>query len=155
MNNNQEKFLNYLSKPLSKASIMMTYDAHSIVHDKCELYGDFIMSFLRIVFDTYMGDEITNEVQRHQHFDWCWDENVRRFELEGVLIDNYMLKDYFSDFMYEFYYKSTKKKEEAYEMGCMRVWQDIFDYNKLKSKSELETFLEVYGLFEKSKKTLF
>ncbi len=155
MNNNQEKFLNYLSKPLSKESIMITYDAHGVSYDKCELYGDFILSLLRIIFDTYMGDDITDDNQKQHHFLWCWEENVNRFKLENFTIDNTMVKDYFNDFMDEFYYKSPKKFDESYELGCMKVWRDIFDYNKLKSKSELETFIEVYGLFEKTKKNLF
>ena len=57
--------------------------------------------------------------------------------------------------MTEFYYKSNKKTNKTYELDCIRVWQDIFDYNKLKSKSELETFIEVYGLFENTEKKLF
>lgn len=155
MDNNQQKFLKYLSKPLSREAVMMIYDSHHIVYDKCELYGDFVISFLRIVFDTYMGDDITDEVQRYNHFDWCWDENIKNFQLEGVVIDNYRLKDYFCEFMLEFYYKSTKKREEAFELGCMKVWSDIFDYNKLKTKSEMDTFIEIYSLFENSQKMMF
>lgn len=155
MDNNQQKFLNYLSKPLSRESITMTYDVHNVVYDKCELYSDFIISLLRIVFDTYMGDELTNEAQQNNHFDWCWQRNISQFKLENISFDNIKLKDYFSDFITEFYYKSNKKTNKTYELDCIRVWQDIFDYNKLKSKSELETFIEVYGLFENTEKKLF
>ena len=41
---------------------------NNIKFAKCELYSDFVQSFLRLAFDTYMGDDVTTVEQQIQHF---------------------------------------------------------------------------------------
>jgi len=148
MNNKHLKFLSYLNTPLSKESIAMIYDANNIQFDKCELYGDFVSSLLVLVFDTYLGDDITSAGEQIKHFKWCWDKNVDNFKLEGINIESDNLYEYFLEYMLEVFYFSDKMNQN----DNLRLWNDLFNYSKNRTQSDMDTFVEVYKLFEKSLK---
>jgi hypothetical protein len=148
MNNKHLKFLSYLNTPLSKESIAMIYDANNIQFDKCELYGDFVSSLLVLVFDTYLGDDITPAGEQVKHFKWCWDKNVDNFKLEGINIESDNLYEYFLEYMLEVFYFSDKMNQN----DNLRLWNDLFNYSKNRTQSDMDTFVEVYKLFEKSLK---
>lgn len=148
MSNKHLKFLSYLNTPLSKESIAMIYDANNVKFEKCELYGDFVLSFLVLVFDTYMGDDIMSSGDQVKHFKWCWDKNVENFKLEGVNIESDKLYEYFLEYMLEVFYFSDKTNQN----DNLKLWNDLFDYSKSRSQSDMDTFIEVYKLFEKSLK---
>lgn len=148
MNNKFLKFLSYLNTPLSKESISMIYDANNVKFEKCELYGDFVLSLLTLIFDTYMGDDFMSAGDQVKHFKWCWDKNVENFKLEGVHIKNTNLYEYFLEYMLEVYYFSETKNEN----DSLELWSNLFDYAKIRTQSDMDTFIEVYKLFEKSVK---
>jgi hypothetical protein len=148
MNNKHLKFLSYLNTPLSKESITMIYDANNVNFEKCELYGDFVLSLLTLIFDTYMGDDYMSAGDQVKHFKWCWDKNVENFKLEGVYIKNTNLHEYFLEYMLEVYYFSENKNEN----DSLDLWSKLFDYTKIRTQSDMDTFIEVYKLFEKSHK---
>lgn len=142
-------FLKYINMPMSKESIAVLYDANNIKYEKCELYNDFIQSLILLVYDTYMGDEITDEDNKKTHFKWCWDKNVKNFYKEGIHINCDKLYNYFLEFMLEVYYPMSKKEENpiAHE-NILKLWSYIFNYNNTKSKSDMDTLVELYKLFE-------
>lgn len=145
------ELLNYINTPLSKESISLLYATHNIKYEKCELYSDFIQSLIFLIFDTYMGDDITSEKEQKNHFKWCWEKNVDNFKTEGIGVASSKLYNYFSDFMYEVYYPMTKKEEnQKAHANILKLWSYIFDYNNIKSKSDMDTLIEVYKLFEDS-----
>lgn len=148
MNNKHLKFLSYLNTPLSKESIAMIYDANNVKFERCELYGDFVLSLLSLVFDTYMGDDFTPAGEQVKHFKWCWDKNVDNFRLEGINIEGDNLYEYFLEYMLEVFYFSDKTNQN----DSLRLWTDLFDYSKNRSQSDMDTFVEVYKLFDKSLK---
>lgn len=147
-------FLKYINMPMSRESIMVLYDANNIKYEKCELYGDFIQSLILLVYDTYMGDDITNEEDKKNHFRWCWDKNIGNFKEEGIFIESEQLYNYFLEFMLEVYYTISKKEENpiAHE-NILKLWIYIFNYHNNKSKSDMDTLIELYKLFENSMKT--
>lgn len=151
-NNKHRNLLAYINTPMSKESIMMMYDAHNVRFEKCELYNDFVQSLLRLSFDTYMGDEVTDIDQQTNHFDWCWKKNIENFTLEGIRFDSSKLYDYFLEYMLEVFYSSDKKEIEHVDRTCLKMWRDIFDYNRIKTSSDMDTFIEVYKIFENSLK---
>jgi hypothetical protein len=151
MTNKTVELLNYINTPMSRESILLLYTSHNVKYEKCELYGDFIQSLILLVFDTYMGDEITNEVEQRNHFKWCWDKNINNFKKEGIGIASTRLYNYFLEFMVDVYYKTINKNEnEKINTNILKLWQYIFDYNNNKSKSDVDTLLEVYKMFENS-----
>jgi hypothetical protein len=98
-----------------------------------------------------MGDDITNEKEQKNHFNWCWDKNIENFEKEGFIFNSLKLKSYFLEFMLEVYYPITKKEENKTALdNIIKLWVYIFDYNNNKSKSDMDTLIEVYKMFENS-----
>ena len=149
------ELLNYINTPMSRESIMVLYNANNITHEKCELYSDFIQSVILIVFDTYMGDDITDMAQRKNHFKWCWDKNIENFKKEGIGVASLKLYNYFLEFMNEVYYSTTNKSENTkINANILKLWSYIFDYDNNKSKSDMDTLIEVYKLLEVSIKVI-
>jgi len=136
------ELLNYINKPMSKESIGILYATNGIRYDKCELFNDFILSLLMLIFDTYMGDDIMTPSDQEAHFKWCWNKNIENFKSEGIDIGNYQVYNYFIDFMYDVYYPIAKKDE--IEAKLLKLWSFIFDYNNIKSKSDIDTMIDVY-----------
>jgi hypothetical protein len=146
-------FLKYINTPMSRESIIVLYNANNINLEKCELYNEFIQSLIFLVYDTYMGDDITNEKEQKNHFNWCWSKNIENFEKEGFIFNSLKLKSYFLEFMLEVYYPITKKEENKTALdNIIKLWVYIFDYNNNKSKSDMDTLIEVYKMFENSLK---
>ena len=149
------ELLNYINTPMSRESIMVLYNANNITHEKCELYSDFIQSVILIVFDTYMGDEITNVAEQKNHFKWCWDKNIENFKKEGIGVASLKLYNYFLEFMNEVYYSASNKNENTkIKANILKLWSYIFDYDNNKSKSDMDTLIEVYKLLEVSIKVI-
>lgn len=155
MNNKYDKlsFLAYIHNPISRESMNVLYGSNNIRYEKCELYGDFVQSLLMLIFDTYMGDDIMDADDQIKHFDWCWNKNIENFKLEGIFFENHKLYDYFKEFMIEVYYSyENKKKFEYTDKSLIKIWVDIFNYNKIKTQSDIDTLIEVYNIFENSLK---
>jgi hypothetical protein len=148
------EFLNYIKNPLSESSIAILYDANSIRFDKCQLYSDFVCSLLMIVFDTYLSDVITTEKQQLEHFNWCWNKNISNFKEEDIIFTPIKeLHDYFKEFTFEVYYAIEDKDNSEYvNTNLISLWEYIFDYKKPKSRSDIDSFIEIYNIFEKSVK---
>jgi hypothetical protein len=148
------EFLNYIKNPLSETSIAILYDANSVRFDKCQLYSDFVCSLLMLVFDTYLGDVITTEKQQIEHFNWCWGKNISNFKDEGIEFKSINeLQTYFKEFMVEVFYAIEDKDDKPYiNENLISLWEYIFDYKKPKSRSDIDSFIEIYNIFEKSLK---
>jgi hypothetical protein len=148
----RKKNFAYVNNLMSKESISLIYDANNVKYDKCQLYGDFVMSLIKLIYSTYLGDDVTDEEDRKKHFEWCWKKNVSNFEKEGIYIDSYKLSEYFFEFMFLVFYLDDDKDNEKIKEMDYKLWTEVFDCNKLKTNSEVDAFIEIYNLFEKSVK---
>jgi hypothetical protein len=144
------ELLNYINKPMSRENITILYMNNDIKYEKCELFNDFIQSLLILIFDTYMGDDITSPSEQKNHFKWCWNKNVENFKKEGIIIGDYKSYVYFFEFMFDVYYPITKKEEYPSRKNLLKLWAFIFDYNNIKSKSDIDTLIEVYKILNNS-----
>jgi hypothetical protein len=156
MNNKErQNFLAYINNPMSKESILVLYSAHNIKYEKCELYSDFVQSLMRLTFDTYMGDDVTSIDEQIRHFKWCWDKNVTNFLREGMLFTSVKLYNYFLEFMLEVFYSSQDKKPFDFkDKSILKIWYYIFDYNRIKTESDMDTLIEIYQIFDNSLKII-
>ena len=83
-----ENFFNYLSKPFPPEEVDIWFKRNNIIHEKMELYYDFIISLFDLVLTTYLGDnenldtkiEITSD-DDVKHFEWCWKKTMKTFPL--------------------------------------------------------------------------
>ena len=107
-----------------------------------------------LVFDTYLGDVITTEKQQIEHFNWCWNKNISNFKEEGIEFKSITeLQNYFKEFMVEVFYAIEDKDDKPYiNENLISLWEYIFDYKKPKSRSDIDSFIEIYNIFEKSLK---
>lgn len=146
-------FLAYINNPMNKESIEILYEANNIKFEKCDLYGDFVQTLLMLIFNTYMGDEYTNLENQIKHFEWCWDKTIKNFEEEGIFFNNIKLYNYFLEFVFEVFYSNTDKENyEENEKGILRIWNEIFSFNSVKTNSDIDTLIEIYQIFDKSLK---
>ena len=150
---NKDKYRNfvaYINNLMSMESIILIYDANNIRFDKCELYSDFVQSLLALVFNTYMGDEVTTLEERTNHFKWCWDKNLCDFANEGIIFESLKLYEYFLEYMLEVFYSVEKSTTDYSDNISSTLWFDIFDYNKSKTRSDMDTMVDLYKIFETS-----
>ena len=137
----------YHNLPLTMDVINIQYSANNIIPERCELYGDFIQSFLNLVFKTYLGDDITDLSEREAHFNWCWDKTIENFSKEDISFQSRDgLYEYFRIYLFTTFY-IISDKNIILELSSNRLWKITFDYNKVKTQSDIDNLLEVYNLF--------
>lgn len=150
---NRNSFLGYINNTMSNEDMVMLYRENNIVLEKCELFGDFAQSLLITVFDTYLGDDITNLENQVKHFNWCWAKTLKIFIDEGLDFDSQPLYDYFLQFTLEVFYTTPNKSTYPFiEKRILKLWVDIFDYHKDKTNSDMDALVEIYLIFEKTLK---
>jgi len=146
------QFVDYLNSPLNDTMVNELYKKHNINHIKMNKYGEFITSLLRTCFNTYMGDDVTDQEGRLKHYNWCWNKTVSDLKAEntyfGVNID---AKNYFKEFMLEVFYNIVDKESNVLVQNKMILfWQRIFDINSQKTKADMDCLISVYSMFESS-----
>ena len=153
-NRNNIKFMNYISTPLTDDSITILYTANNVKFDRVRLYLDFILSFLHLSFDTYLGDDIMTLDDQINHFNWCWDKNLENFKKENIdFNDNLELRTYFKEFMVEIYYSlDGKENNKNVTENITNLWKHIFNYKGVKSRADVDSFIDIYNIFDKSLK---
>jgi hypothetical protein len=76
-----DQFFSWLTKPMSSEEIDAWYKANNIIPEMSELFRDFCFSLLKLIDETYLGDD--NEESRETkiglsqedkiaHFTWSW-----------------------------------------------------------------------------------
>ena len=148
------EFLSYIKSPLSESSIVVLLSANNIKYERSQLYGDFVQSLLHLVFDTYMGDDIMSESDRFEHFKWCWDKNIENFKEEGICFkDTPEAYHYFLEFTHEVYYSIPgKDNKPVIPATICSLWRRLFSYHTTKTRSDVDNFIEVYTILDKSLK---
>lgn len=133
-------------------TINILYQNNDINFDNVNLYLDFSISLLLLIFDTYLGDNITSSDEREKHFKWCWDKNVNNFKKENIVFNcDGELKDYFNSFTNELFYKIEDKDDNPYICGnLIKLCEFIFDYQKVKTRADVDSFIEIYNIFDKN-----
>lgn len=151
---NKIEFMNYISTPLSDDSITILYTTNNVKFDRVKLYFDFVISFFELLFDTYMGDDITDDEQQKNHFNWCWKKNISNFENESIIFDdNKDLRSYFYEFTKEIFYNLDGKENNPHvKNNIITLWTHLFNYGGPKTRADLDSFVELYSIFDKSLK---
>jgi hypothetical protein len=146
-------FLGYVRTPLNGNRLDKIYKDNGVVYERVALYNDFSKSLISKILDTYMGDKYTTSIQRNDHYDWCWNKTIEDFSIEGInfkySIDLY---DYFYHFMLFYFYEDGEKIDyTSIKKSLFSLWDYILGYSTNKTLSDVDTFLEVYTIFEKTR----
>lgn len=149
MDLNIYNFLAYMNLPLNDEEINLIYRANNVNYERCYLYYDFLNSFFSLVNDTYLGEEFINGEQEKKHFDWCLNKIVENFKKENI---NFNLRQEFTDLSFT-YVKEVfydEKNKELYGDKMIKFWNHIFKYDGVKTKSDLDAFVEMYKILDSS-----
>jgi hypothetical protein len=147
---NTIEFLRYISTPLTKEEMTLLYKANNVKYDKCVLYYDFIKSLNLLIVDTYLGDDVVlTDEDKKKHYLWCFNMIVGNFGEENILFDDTDdLKFYFYHFYSELFYPEEDKEDIITKLNNLPNLS--FDYNRVKTRSDMDLLIELYKIFEKS-----
>jgi hypothetical protein len=141
--------ITYVMKPVTSTQIDIWYKANNIIHEKTELFHDFVFSIFTLMHSTYMGDDVTEkDADKINHFNWCWNRTIDNFEKEKISFERIGTHyDFFWQFFSDaFYYEENKEDISKIE----QFFSSIFNLTTKKTKSELDMLGDMYKLLEKS-----
>jgi len=142
-------FIEYISKPMKKEDILLLYKINNVTPERSALYLDFTHSLYDLIVTTYLGDEVMDNDSIKQHFDWCWKKVIEAFQKEKIYFESVELYNYFFTLFLESFYTEVDKSEKNVNK-LLEFWQDIFEYSVTKTLSELEAFIDLYKIFDRS-----
>jgi hypothetical protein len=106
---------------------------------------------MEIIFDTYLGDDVSTDNDKINHFKWCWSKNIDNFDKENIHFSHSNeLYEYFLNFLMEVWYYANKSNLEHLNGNLREIWNHLFSPVKIKTRSEVDMFLEIYTLLTKS-----
>jgi len=152
-----ENFFSYISKPVTDEELQFWVDSNDICYQKLELFEDFVKSLVSLVYKTYLGDpegqetniNITDE-DNIKHFEWCWDKTIKNFNKEGIFFgENGDHKDFMKSFLEETFYR---QKIKEVKMSLNKFFDEVFNLDKLPTKSDLDLLTSIYKSLDKSLK---
>lgn len=147
---NTINLIEYVSRPMKKEDVLLLYRVNNVTPERTELYLDFVKSLFKLVTSTYLGDDIMDDKEIKKHFNWCWSKVLNNFRKEHIYFDdNVEMYSYFNSLFTEFFYQEEDKSESNIN-ELMNFWVNSFKYEPVKTRSELETFFDLYKLFDKS-----
>ncbi len=133
--------------PLGEEEITLLYRANNIVYERVLLYNDFLESLFTIIVKTYLGNEFVDETQEKNHFNWCLTKVVSNFRKENI---NFNLTEEFKELTFDYtkdiFYDEDNK--ELYGDKMIKFWVHVFKYDGIKSKSDIDAFIEMYKILE-------
>jgi hypothetical protein len=159
LNNDIGSFFEWLTKPMSDDDVTTWYLANNIIPEYTELFRDFCLSFLFLLKDTYLGDELIEnsvtkigmtERQKREHFDWCWKKTLQNFNKENI---DFVFSEedsiFFENFFFDMFYNQTDTKIKD---SIDSFFDQMFNLKTTKSKADLEIFTDIYKVLERSVK---
>jgi hypothetical protein len=158
VDNDMGRFFDWLAKPMLQEDITAWYLANNIIPELTELFRDFCLSFLILIKETYLGDNLDGsetkvgmtEKQKKEHFNWCWKKTLENFNKENI---NFKFNDgdftFFESFFFDLFYTQTDIK---IKLTIDDFFLQLFDIRKNKSKADLEVFTDIYKVLERSLK---
>lgn len=148
---NKNEFIEFISPEDYRHHIEIWYKIYNISREKTELFRDFLISLYNLIDETYLGEDVMiYEEDQKNHFTWCWDKTINNFSKEKIYFKfrgNYY--EYFWNFFYEAFYltKIDQKPNKIVEYV-----NKLFNYNYIKTRSELDIVTELYKLLDENLK---
>jgi len=137
-----------------RQQIKIWYDANNIIREKTELYYDLISSLLNLIHETYLGpDVISTQEDMVNHFMWCFNKVLGNLEHERIKFTSPSTTAY--DYLWFFFYKGYYTADAEDKHGILlEYFSYLFDYARIKTPSELESFMDFYKIFDQNLKKI-
>jgi hypothetical protein len=137
------EFYRYISEPIPKSDLDIWFKANDIVWEKSELFFYFIKTLHLLIYNTYLGADITYKQEDiANHFNWCWGEVLSDLDREGIIFNKEGAHyDYFWNFFMESFYG------ENYDYTKIKVdnfFGTLFKIDNRKTKSDLDIYTDLY-----------
>lgn len=136
------RYIRNVEPTISKESMYFIYSSNNIIPERCSLYNDFLQSLYTLIFDTYLGDDITDLHDQMKHFKWCWKRTIEIFKLEGFDFDSDRFHDNIMELTLEMYYTVNEKDETR----IFDMINSLFEYDKPKTSSDVRILVDLYYL---------
>lgn len=148
MDNKDEELITFEAY---REQIDVWYRAHNIILEKTELYYDFISALLHLIDETYLGvDIIESEEDISNHFNWCFNKVVSNFEKERI---QFTIKSVHYDYLWFLFLKGYYQCSTEDKVPILDdYFKVIFNFNKVKTATELESFIDMYKIFDQNLK---
>lgn len=143
-------FIEYISKPMEDRDILLLLKINGFTVERANLLLDFVESITQKIIKTYLGDTLMTTEDKRKHFDWCWKSVLKDFSKENIFFNKKgSLYDYFLSFFNEIFYLEQNKEEKKFQKTLYFIINS-FNYKRLRTKSEIDSFLDLYKIFNKS-----
>lgn len=155
MGGHMENFFTYISKPVDREEVKLWIEVNDICFNKFDLYSDFVMSLVNLIYDTYLGNDTSKstnitleEEDNLKHFEWCWGRVVENFKKENIFFnkegDHY---EFFKGFIIETFYN---QKINEVKFSLNKFFEEIFNLNSPHTMSDLDLLKTIYKSLDKN-----
>ena len=150
-----ENFFSYISKPVDKEDLQIWIDGNNICYQKFELFNDFVLSLINLIYVTYLGDDtmksttiLLNQEDNEKHFEWCWNKVIENFKKEEIFFEKEGEHlDFFKNFIIETFYN---QKINQVKFSLERFFSEIFNLDGLHTLSDLDLLKTIYVSLDKN-----
>ena len=152
-----ENFYSWMMKPVNHDDVEVWFNVNNMIYEKRQLFSDFTFSLYYLISSTYLGDDLDNtsetklilsQEDKLKHFDWCWKKTLDNFSKESIRFNNKgEHREYYEKFFMDLFYNAENK---TISENIVKFFQELFDEEKMFTKSDLDMLTEIYKLLNKN-----
>ena len=152
-----ENFYSWMMKPVNHDDVEVWFNVNNMIYEKRQLFSDFTFSLYYLISSTYLGDDLDNtsetklvlsQEDKLKHFDWCWKKTLDNFSKESIRFNvKGEHKEYYEKFFMDLFYNAENK---TISENIVKFFQELFDEEKMFTKSDLDMLTEIYKLLNKN-----
>ena len=152
-----ENFYSWMMKPVNHDDVEVWFNVNNMIYEKRQLFSDFTFSLYYLISFTYLGDDLDNtsetklvlsQEDKLKHFDWCWKKTLDNFSKESIRFDvKGEHREYYEKFFMDLFYNAENK---TISENIVKFFQELFDEEKMFTKSDLDMLTEIYKLLNKN-----
>lgn len=152
-----ENFYSWMMKPVNHDDVEVWFNVNNMIYEKRQLFSDFTFSLYYLISSTYLGDDLDNtsetklvlsQEDKLKHFDWCWKKTLDNFSKENIRFNvKGEHREYYEKFFMDLFYNAENK---TISENIVKFFQELFDEEKMFTKSDLDMLTEIYKLLNKN-----
>jgi hypothetical protein len=144
-------------KPVNHDDVEVWFNVNNMIYERRQLFSDFTFSLYYLISSTYLGDDLDNtsetklvlsQEDKLKHFDWCWKRTLDNFSKESIRFNvKGEHREYYEKFFMDLFYNAENK---TISENIVKFFQELFDEEKMFTKSDLDMLTEIYKLLNKN-----
>jgi hypothetical protein len=152
-----ENFYSWMMTPVNHDDVEVWFNVNNMIYEKRQLFSDLTFSLYYLISSTYLGDDLDNtsetklvlsQEDKLTHFDWCWKKTLDNFSKENIKFNvKGEHREYYEKFFMDLFYNAENK---TISENIVNFFQELFDEEKMFTKSDLDMLTEIYKLLNKN-----